>query len=140
MTEKKKSFLSSFEIVDRDSCEKAIKNGGYATLISAAITAVFGILGFFVESSDHDLSYMLDPWILADVVLMVILAFFIFRKSRVAATLLLIYFIASKVLMWVEMGSPKGILVSIIFFLYYLTAMRGTYLWHTKYVAEPAPI
>ena len=83
---------------------------------------------------------MLDPWILADVVLMVILAFFIFRKSRVAATLLLIYFIASKVLMWVEMGSPKGILVSIIFFLYYLTAMRGTYLWHTKYVAEPAPI
>ncbi len=130
---KKKSFWGSFAITDRGSCAKAIRNGGIVALISAAITTVFGVIGIFTQSSDKNLNYFLDPWILADVVLIVILAIFIFRKSRIAATLLLIYFVGSKAIMWIELGKPKGVVVSIIFFLYYFTSMRGTYLWHSKY-------
>ncbi len=133
MSKEKKSFFSSFEIADRESCEKAIRNGGIAALISAGVTALFGILGFFIESSDANLGYMLDPWILLDVIFVVILSIFVFRKSRVASTLLLVYFIISKVIMWMDLGAPKGIFLSLIFFLFYLTAMRGTYAWHSKY-------
>ncbi len=133
MSKEKKSFFSSFEITDRESCEKAIRNGGVAARISAGITAIFGLLGFFIQSSDANLSYMLDPWILLDVIFVVVLAIFIFRKSRVASTLLLVYFSVSKVIMWIDLGALRGIFLSIVFFLYFLTAMRGTYAWHSKY-------
>jgi hypothetical protein len=133
MSKEKKNFFSSFEITDRESCEKAIRNGGVAALISAGITAIFGILGFFIQSADANLSYMLDPWILVDVIFVVVLAIFIFRKSRVASTLLLAYFTVSKVIMWIDIGAPRGIILSVIFFLYFLTAMRGTYAWHSEY-------
>lgn len=133
MTDKKKGFWSGFEITDRESCEKAIRNGGIAALVSAAITAILGVLGFFTQSSNADLNYLLDPWILLDVGLIVVLAIFIFRKSRVASTLLLVYFVASKLIMWIDLGAPKGFLVAMIFLLYYFTAMRGTYLWNSTY-------
>jgi hypothetical protein len=133
MPKERKNFFSSFQITDRESCEKAIRNGGIAALISAGVTAIFGLLGFFVQAPDANLGYMLDPWILLDVVFVVVLAVFVFRKSRIASTLLLVYFIFSKVIMWMDLGAPRGIFLSIIFFLFYLTAMRGTYVWHSKY-------
>lgn len=133
MTEKKKSFLAAFEITDEDSCKKAIRNGGIAALISAGITAVFGIIGLYVQTTDSELGYFLDPWLLVDVVLILVLAAFVFRKSRVASTVLVIYFVASKLMFWFEVGTPKGLFVSLIFLLFYVTAMRGTYLWHGKY-------
>jgi len=128
----KTSFFDSFKIVNRDSCANAIKNGGIVAMISAAISSIFGIAGFFTSSDNKNLNYFLDPWILVDVTLIVVLGIFVFRKSRIASTLLVIYFVCAKALICYELGKPPGIL-SIIFFLYYITAMRGTYLWHSKY-------
>jgi hypothetical protein len=133
----KKSFWGSFAITDQESCAKAIKNGGIAAMISAAITGVFAIAAFFTNSSNKDLNYFLDPWLLVDVVLIVVLGIFIFRKSRTAATLMVIYFVGSKLLMWAEMGEPKGLPMAIIFLFFYVTAMRGTYIWHSKYRDVP---
>ena len=135
MTEKskKKSFFDAFKIEDRDSCIKAIKNGGIAAMISAGITAIFGVAGFFTASENQDLNYFLDPWILIDVAFIVILGIFIFRKSRVASTLLVIYFVSAKALLWYELGKPTGLFISIIFLLYYVAAMKGTYIWHSTY-------
>ncbi|SRR6266487_6052376 len=129
----KKSSFYSFKIEDRESCARAIKYGGIAAMISAAITSVFGIAGLFISSDNKDLNYFLDPWILADVVLIVLLGIFVFRKSRVASTLLVIYFVSAKLLMWHDLGRPGGTLMTITFLLYYVTAMRGTYRWHSKY-------
>jgi hypothetical protein len=134
---KKNSLFESFSIRDRDSCARAIKNGGVAAMISAGISGVLGIAGFFTSSSNVELNYLLDPWVLADVALIVVLGIFVFRKSRIAATILVTYFVIGKGFMWYELGKPSGLLMSIIFFLYYVTAMRGTYLWHSQY-REPA--
>jgi hypothetical protein len=129
----KKSFWGAFSITDRESCENAIRNGGIAAMISAGITAIFAGIGFFTSSSDKDLAYLLDPWIAVDALLIVILAIFIFRKSRVAATTMVLYFAVSKVIMWYDMGKAQGLFMSIIFFMFYFTAMRGTYIWHKSY-------
>jgi hypothetical protein len=129
----KKSFLVSFAITDRESCAKAIRNGGIAAMISAAISSAFGVAGFFTSSSNKDLNYVLDPWLLVDVALIVVLGMFIFRKSRIAAMLMVVYFAGSKLLMWAEIGEPKGLLMSLIFLLLYVIAMRATYIWHSKY-------
>ena len=133
----KKSFWGSFAITDRESCAKAIRNGGIAAMISAAISCAFALSGFFKSSSDKGLNYLLDPWVLLDAVLIVVLGIFIFRKSRIAATLMVVYFAGSKLLMWAETGEPKGLLVTLIFLLLYVTAMRATYIWHSKYREAP---
>lgn len=144
MEEKISSFLSSFRITDRESCKKVIRNGGIAALISAGFTAIFAVAGFFLKPSNQQLSYFLDPWLLVDVWLLLLLAVFVFRKSRLASTVLVLYLVASKVFLWIDLGAPKGVIVSIIFFAYYATAMRGTYIWHDKYGGDetesPSPI
>jgi hypothetical protein len=98
------------------------------------------IVGFFVKSDDAVLHSLLDPWSMVDVVLIVVLAAFIFRKSRVASTLMFVYFVASKLLQLAEgAGASAGMIVAVFFALYFFTAMRATYLWHSKYRHEPVP-
>jgi len=129
----KKSFMDSFRINDRLSCSKAIRNGGIAAMVSAGVTAIFAGIGSFVTSSNKNLAYFLDPWLFLDVALLIILGIFVFRKSRIASTLLVIYFAISKAIFWYDTGKLQGLFVSIIFFLYYVTAMIGTYIWHSSY-------
>lgn len=132
-SKKKKSFMDSFSINDRDSCEKAIKNGGIAAMISAGITAAFAAMSFFTSSSNKDLSYFLDPFLFFDVVPIILMGIFVFRKSRVASTLLVIYFVLGKAIMWIDLGKVQGLFLSIIFLSYYVNAMRGTYIWRSTY-------
>jgi hypothetical protein len=132
----KRSRLSWFDISDRESCEKAIRNGGIAALVSAGVTAMFAIIGMNTTSERPGLAYLLDPSIIVDAVLLVILAFFVFRKSRTAATILFGYFVISKLIMWFELGAPKGLFIAALFFMLYLTAMRATYQWHSDFESE----
>ena len=131
----RRSLTDSFSIHDRQSCEKAIRNGGIVGLISAGVTAIFAIAGFFVTSENTAASYLFDPALLIDVGLILVMAFFVFRKSRTASTLLVLYFAISKIVLWLEVG-PQGLLMSVLFFLYYVTAMRATYIWHSSYRGE----
>lgn len=135
---KKRSFEDQLRITDRESCENAIRNGGVAALVSAGLTAVVAIAGFFVRPEDEKLKSLLDPWSLVDVALIVTLAIFIFRKSRVASTVMFVYFVASKILQLME-GFSAGMIVAVFFALYFFTAMRGTYLWHSKYGHDEVP-
>ena len=72
----------------------------------------------------------------------VLMGIFVFRKSRVASTLLVIYFVAGKAIMWSDLGKVQGLFLSIIFLSYYVNAMRGTYIWRSTYreaeIATPA--
>ncbi len=129
----KPSFMDSFRLQSRYSCELAIRNGGVAALISATITALFAAAGFFINSADAALSDLMDPWLTVDVALILMLAIFVFRKSRVASTTLVAYFVASKLALWYQLGSPQGLPLSLLFLAYYVTAMRATYIWHSSY-------
>lgn len=129
----KKSFTDAFKVEDQESCEKAIKNGGIAAMISAAMTGAMSAASLFTASEDKALSYLMNPLNFFDAALLVVLGIFVFRKSRTASTILFIYFVAAKALMWSELGKPTGVFVSLIFFLFYFTAMRATYIWHSQY-------
>jgi len=73
----------------------------------AAITAITAGFGFFTSSSNKALAYMLNPWGGVDAVLILVMGIFIFRKSRIASTLLVIYFVLSKAIMWHDI-KPNG--------------------------------
>jgi serine/threonine-protein kinase len=113
-----------------DEVLKKIKHAWTAGLISAALTllmtllAIFGIkmLGF-------------DAWMLLDVALILGLTYGIYRKSRVCAVLMLVYFIISKILLFAQTGKPNGIVMAVIFLYYYAQGVAGTFAYH-KYVQE----
>jgi hypothetical protein len=129
---KKKSLWGMFSITDPASCKSAIYNGGIAAMLSAGITIAIAVIGFFSNSHDKIVEYVLDPDMVLSVVLVIVLGIFIFRKSRIAATIMVLHFALSKALIWYDIGNAPGFL-SIIFFLFYFNAMRGTYIWHKLY-------
>jgi hypothetical protein len=139
----KSSLMDHFSLHNRYSCERAIRNGGVAAFISAAVTGLSAAAGFLITFSDPTLSNLMDPMLTVNVLLIVVLGVFVFRKSRIASTLLVAYFAASKAILWYQMGQVQGLLLSIILSLflmfYYVTAMRATFIWHASHRnGEPA--
>ncbi len=69
-------------------------------------------------------------WNLTDVALILGLAFGIYKKSRICAVLMFIYFIASKIILMVESGAPNGIIMAIVFGYFYWQGISGTFAYH----------
>jgi hypothetical protein len=108
-----------------DEVLRKIKHAWIAGLISAAITLLVTLLavsGFKVLD--------FDAWEFLDVALILGLTYGIYRKSRVCALLMFLYFLASKILMFVQSGKPNGIVMGIIFLYYYGQGVAGTFAYH----------
>jgi ABC-type proline/glycine betaine transport system permease subunit len=135
VTEKKPkaSFSDQLKLNTPQLCAAAIKNGWIATLISLSITLVFSVIGIFTHSENTSLNYFLDPSLLFDVVLMAVLAFFIYKKSRIAATMMFLYFVISKLIQWHDLGNVQGLPMALVFMFFYFNAMRGTFIWHAQF-------
>lgn len=126
-----KGLIAGFFISDRASCETATRNGGITAIFSAVLTSVVIVI------RNRDLNSLMQPWLLAEITLIFVLGIFIFKKSRVASTLMVVYFAASKIVMWSQGGSLLGLPIAVIFFLVFFTAMRGAFLWHSTYKKAP---
>ncbi len=129
----KVTFKDQIKMETQEVCEAAIKNGWIAASISMGLTLIVSSMAFFTQSDNAKLNYFLDPWMMVDVALMAIMAFFIYKKSRTAATLMFIYFLTSKFIQWYDLGSAQGLPMALIFIYFYFNAMRGTFIWHSKY-------
>ena len=108
------------------SIAKKIKYGWVACLVSAVMT-----LGLMIAAlSVKELSNLADIWTSIDVILILGLAYGIYKKSRIASTSMFLYFLASKIWIIVETEKTNGLLVALIFLYFYLQAMIGTYEYH----------
>jgi uncharacterized membrane protein len=105
---------------------KDIRNGWIAACISGTLTLIVTVIAM---SGTEIQSF--NAWSMLDVVFIFGLAFGIYKKSRAAATCMLIYFIVSKIILYIEAGKPTGIVLAIIFGYYYAKAMAATYKWHS---------
>lgn len=114
--------------------QKNIKAGWIAALISAGMTLIFSLLG--ASNSLYELGDIWDLWSLFDVALLLVFAFGVYKKSRVASTALVIYFLLSKIFLIQTMGfSGLGVL-GIVFMIIYIQAMIATYQYHKIRVAS----
>lgn len=104
---------------------KQIKNGWVAALISAGFTLVVTLLAVMGTSL-----FGFTLWSLFDVGLILGLAFGIYKKSRTCAVLMLVYFIASKILIFLESTQATGIVIALVFAYYYWQAVLGTFAYH----------
>lgn len=119
----------SAQIEQLNAAEKAIKNGWVAGLVSLGMTIIVMLIGMY--SAGADLGPMMDGglFLLGDVLLMAVLIFFMYRKSRVAVMLMFVYFLASKALQ-IILGDYRGLVVGALFLFFYGRAVWGTFIWH----------
>ena len=78
----------------------------------------------------------MGAWNLIDVVLIFGLAIGIYRKSRVCATTMFIYFVVSKIIGWVDAGKPTGLILTLIFIYYFFKGMVATFDYHKATKAQ----
>ena len=111
---------------------KNIRYGYIAALVSAGITVVLN----FLQIDAGDVNLFSDPVVLYDVIIILLLAFGIYKKSRVCAIAMLIYFILGKIFQFQEYASygidtpPSTYLVAVVFIYFYFQAVRGTIAFH----------
>lgn len=120
-----------------EDAQKAIKAGAIAACISLGMTAIF--MAISLSSVDAGLGPALDGgWVLLiDLALMAALAFFMFRKSRIAATIMFLYFLASKAIQLIA-GEYSGIIMGGVFLYFYGRAVWGAFTWHSLKDAHDA--
>jgi serine/threonine-protein kinase len=110
-----------------------IRNAWVAGCISGCITLIITLLAI---SGTSVLGF--DAWELIDVALIFGLAFGIYRKSRVCAVSMLVYFVAAKILIIKETGQASGAILALIFIYYYWQGIVGTFQYH-KFVERMRP-
>jgi hypothetical protein len=122
-----------------DDITRPITHGWVAACVSGTITLLATVIA--MASGGDGLGD--GAWNLVDVGLIALLAFGIYKRSRTAATIMLAYFVLSKILIMVETGKPSGLVVGLLFAIFYFRAMTATYRYH-RFVSDwkrnpPAP-
>lgn len=108
-----------------EAVHKKIRNGWIAAIVSGVMT--LAAVGLAVTMGSGGL---FNAWNLLDVVLIFFLAFWIYKRSRVAATTMFIYFLISKIIVIAETGQASGGLIALIFLYFYFQAIVGTFQYH----------
>ena len=111
--------------MNMEKAKKAIRNGWIAAIISGVWTLVLSLTAAFGFTRLG----------IPDACLVLGLAFGVYKKSRVAAVILFVYWVAGKILEMPEMlGEPTQLigflLVSIVFACFFFYGMRGTFAYH----------
>lgn len=119
-----------------DKIHKKIRNAAVACLISAAITLVFALLAASgtLALAGFGLAQLVD------VALILGLAFGIYKRSRICAVIMLVYFVISKVWLFRATGQFSGGFVALVFLYLYGQGVVGTFAfhkWKKRTKAEP---
>jgi len=101
-------------ITDEVSAKKAASFGYWAAAFIAGINLVMIFLGAVSQSA------------LFDALVMIVIGFFIYKMSRVAAVAGLLYAIFDLIYK-VYMGQSPAIAIKLFFILYFISGVRGTF-------------
>ena len=104
---------------------KKIRNAWVAGLLAACVTLVFSLLAVFGTSIAG-----FSAWEFIVVALAVGLTFGIYRKSRVCAVAMLVYFIIAKIILISETGNVSGIVIALVFLYFFVQGVQGTFAYH----------
>jgi hypothetical protein len=114
-----------------DYSDKSIPQAGYAAIVYAVISTLSTGLAWFRTPS--------TPWIAIVIVALVIglffgaLAFGIFRKSRVAVVIMLVFVVGLQLYTWFVMRSGSGTILSIIVTGFLLRGARRIFQYHAEH-------
>ena len=103
-----------------------IQNGWIAGLITAGGSMLFGLWQFFI----NQIPASFFGFVAVDALFVAALSFGVYRKSRVAAILLLVYYLLGRIGFYLEGGNLGGVFLQIIFLIFFYQAAQATLKWH----------
>ena len=104
-----------------------IRGAWIAAFISAGITLVATIISIF----SGPVLTIINPYAFVDVALIIVLAvLLIMFKSRIASSILFVYYISSQVLLRIHNPGAGGVVVALVFVLAYAGGVWGTFSYH----------
>lgn len=113
------------DVTTIESATKATKQGMWAAVFVAVVTAIFAIV-----SANHGNkigTYPISAWALIDSVFFVAVAFGLYKHSRFAAVAGLVIFVLEKVDQITSVGTAGNIFFTVMISLCFIGAVRGTY-------------
>lgn len=111
-----------------ESITSPIRSGWIAACVSCALTLILTVMSMTSAASGPE--SLFSAWDFIDVALIAALAFGIYKRSRTAATLMFVYFVLSKILIMLDTGLPTGLILGLVFAIFYFRAMTATYRYH----------
>ena len=111
--------------MDLEKANKSIKIAYWTAIFSGSFTLIASVVAGFGYSFAR-----MSIWGLSDAFLIFGMSFGIYKKSRVCAVIMFIYWIASKLLSFTEKGHLAGIGIAILFGYFFFQGVRGTFAYH----------
>lgn len=113
-----------FEDKEKTKYEKKIRNGWIAGVVLATITLLLTIIS--LKSPDNSfLQNNFDKWSFFDVVIVYALSFGVHKKNKIAAIVLLVYFLLPKILGYIDSGNIKVLTGGSLFIYFFVEAIRA---------------
>ena len=109
-----------------------IRNAVVAGMIVAGLQLVLIAIGMAGNTQ-----FGLDAWSLIDVALVAGLTYGVHRRSRACAVILLVLFVAGRIMFMVQSGTPNGVLVAIVIAYYLARGVQGTLQYHA-FMKDPS--
>ena len=113
---------------------QAIKRAWIAGVISGVVTLIFTLIVMRGTQIPG-----VSAWTMVDVVLVFGLSYGIYRKNRVCAIVMLVYFAISKVYIMVVSGRVVGIGLGLVFMYLFFKGIVGTLEYHRLIKEERTP-
>ena len=117
------------DVTTIESATKATKQGMWAAVCVAVVTAIFAT----VAANSGNIKYGADsisPWAFIDSAVFSVVAFGLYKNSRVAAVAGLVVFVFEKLDQITSAGTVGNIFIAVIIALCFVGAVRGTYALH----------
>jgi serine/threonine-protein kinase len=108
-----------------DQVRKEIRGAWIAGLISGGITLAVTLFSMFGSTIGG-----IGAENLVDVAMILGFTYGIYKKSRACAIAMLVYFVASKIYLMLQMGKPSGLWLGLVFSYYFALGVRGTFAYH----------
>ena len=127
------SFQQLISLNSKEACIRAIQLAVIFSVLSAAIGFLFATASFFTTSANAKAANLMDPLTYFDVIITLIFAYFIHKKSRVAIVAQLGIYTLAKSLEISEFGFSISLITTLIFLAIYSNGVRAIFNWHSNY-------
>jgi hypothetical protein len=116
-------------LLDHDDALRAMRHGAIAAVVLAALTAA-AVAVALAGTGTGSIGDFADPWMILDAALMLGLAWGVHRRSRTSAVLLLLAFIAARIVLALDTGRLPFPVLSLLFAWYFARAVQGAVVHH----------
>lgn len=132
-----------FDVSSRVGCERAMRNGAICLLLVAVVSGYMGSMALWGTPTgsaelDARLESIRDPWVPIHAVVYAILGMLVYRRSRAAATIAVLYYVALVLVESLALGRIALNIFRIFLLALLVMAVAASFQWHRLYAAEAA--